>query len=548
MKPEIEQAEVEIKLAEKLEMEQIETKQTEQPEMEQTEIKLAKEPKAKQAGKKRELQQEAVILEFDEIDDEDEIIDLGDEREEVLAEMKKSLDRLAGNEETEDFIELQTNVTVDFKAKTDELFHEINGMNLVEIEKTVKYHTQESLEKYGIEAEIIDAAVTGSRSRGLESKDSDLDVAVELSTNEREDVLFQVLNENGLHIGEVQVDINPITAQKTGSLETYLPQVENYLEEVREARKIESQGIFNDYKELGGTLYQKQEEMEVTLTVAERGGIDNSGEIDRDISTVDEAVAVWKQVSVEHMNSIPVIGIHIHTLGAEMAEDVQIDILSGNRIHLDVLDDIPVIKSRPQVMGVFIELIAKLPEMEIEGIMSEAMEAAIWRRRMPNLPPAEQLAVEIDRFIYYYDTATYHDSIQNMTEHVAEISESIRQGEVSYLTECLADVTAGETESEERKQAEKLIEKLAEYNLHENTAEIEEQNYYMAAHELDKGAWKKAQKKKTENKQGLFETRVSLKNRLAEKTQLVSGQGKEREEQENVKKNQRGISASMEFK
>ena len=110
-------------------------------------------------------------------------------------------------------------------------------MNPAEIEETVKCHVQAQLDESGIDAVIVDAAVAGSRCRGLEQEGSDLDVVVELSTNEREDALFDMLNENGLHIGGVKVDINPITAQRTGSLETYLPQVEDYLEGVREARE-----------------------------------------------------------------------------------------------------------------------------------------------------------------------------------------------------------------------------------------------------------------------------------------------------------------------
>lgn len=65
---------------------------------------------------------------------------------------------------------------------------------------------------------IVDAAVVGSRCRGLEREGSDLDVVVELSTNEREDDLFNTFNEDGLHIGGIKVDINPITEQRTGSL------------------------------------------------------------------------------------------------------------------------------------------------------------------------------------------------------------------------------------------------------------------------------------------------------------------------------------------
>ena len=50
-------------------------------------------------------------------------------------------------------------------------------------------------------------------------------------------------------------------------------------------------------------------------------------------------------------------------------------------------------------MEVIAELAAKLPEMEIDGRMSEELEAKVWEKRMPDLTPAEQLAVEIDRFI-----------------------------------------------------------------------------------------------------------------------------------------------------
>ena len=270
-----------------------------EPEIKQSERNMPEETEKTQA--------------FEDLDDEDEIIDLGDEKDQVLAEMKKSL---KGEQETElafqiadrfisiqevdggydysimgaDYKEIdggvydnpdvsirealdniltdlrdnpfdnsargnirdndelipidydglmekaesanriepqaQGNVVENFKAKTNELFHEISEMNPAEIEETVKCHVQAQLDEYGIDAEIVDVAVVGSRCRGLEHEGSDLDVVVELSTNEREDVLFDTFNEAGLHIGGVKVDINPITAQWTGTLETYLPQVE----------------------------------------------------------------------------------------------------------------------------------------------------------------------------------------------------------------------------------------------------------------------------------------------------------------------------------
>ena len=54
------------------------------------------------------------------------------------------------------------------------------------------------------------------------------------------------------------------------------------------------------------------------------------------------------------------------------------DILTGNRIDLDILEYIPDIKGNPKAMEMIAELVAKLPEMEIDGNMSEEMEAKVW--------------------------------------------------------------------------------------------------------------------------------------------------------------------------
>lgn len=94
------------------------------------------------------------------------------------------------------------------------------------------------------------------------------------------------------------------------------------------------------------TLFPQKTEpkTEVTLTVAECGEFHNFGEFHENIATVDEAIAIWKQIPPERMNGIPAIGINIHTPGTESYEDVVTDILTGNRFELDVLDYIPEIK------------------------------------------------------------------------------------------------------------------------------------------------------------------------------------------------------------
>ena len=509
----------------------------------------------------------------------------------------------------------QGNVVENFKAKTNELFHEISEMNPAEIEEAVKRHVQAKIDEYAIQAEIIDVAVVGSRCRGLEREGSDLDVAVELSTNEREDDLFNAFNNcDGIHIGGIKVDINPITAQRTGTLENYLPQVEDYLEGVREARENEPISIFNirmndeerwfkntsgldaeglckayaecdkpfvemekygerieaadhayieqgerldfsiefneetdqitifdgenfAYKGLRETLFPEQAEPEVTLTVAECGEFHTMGEFYENIPTVEEAVTIWKQIPPERMNGIPAIGINIHTPGTEVFEDVGIDILLGKRIDLDILEYIPDIKDSPQAMEVIAELVAKLPEMEIDGHMGEEFEAKVWEKRMPGLTPPEQLAVELDRFTYDYDAALYHDNSQNMTENVSELADALKQRDTHDIALWLAEIAADGTEPEERKRAVELLEKLAEYKPLAKIEEMEEQNYNMVDNVLNNGAGEKAQKEENRKAQDKPAAKPSLKARLAEKKAQVAGQG--REQEENIKNKQR---------
>ena len=428
----------------------------------------------------------------------------------------------------------ESSIITDFRAKTNEVFHDISEMNPAEIEETIKCHVQAKIDEYDIDATIIDAVVVGSRCRGLEKDSSDLDVVVELSTNEREDDLFNAFNEDGLHIGEVKVDINPITAQRTGTLETYLPQAEKYLESIRQEREQELTQLMQTQGEM------EKEEVEVTLMVSECGEFHNLGEFYENIPTVEEAIAIWKQIPPERMHGIPAIGINVHRPGEEIYMDDEVDLLSGNRIDLEILEHIPSITCEPKAMEVIAELVAKLPEMEIDGVMSEDMEAMVWEKRMPDLGPAEQLAVEIDRFSYDYDVYSYRNNNPNMTESVSEISEMIVQGNTEPITDWLNEVISEGTLPDEMQRTKVLLEKLAEYKPLAKIEEMEEQNYNMIDNVLNNGA-EKAQREANKKNQEQSAVKVSLKARLAEKKAQVEGSGQEHEVQENTKKNQREI-------
>ena len=428
----------------------------------------------------------------------------------------------------------ESSIIADFRAKTNEMFHDISEMNPAEIEETIKCHVQAKIDEYDIDATIIDAVVVGSRCRGLEKDSSDLDVVVELSTNEREDDLFNAFNEDGLHIGDVRVDINPITAQRTGTLETYLPQAEKYLESIRQEREQELTQQMQTQGEM------EKEEVEVTLMVSECGEFHNLGEFYENIPTVEEAIAIWKQIPPERMHGIPAIGINVHRPGEEIYMDDEVDLLSGNRIDLEILEHIPSITCEPKAMEVIAELVAKLPEMEIDGVMSEDMEAMVWEKRMPDLGPAEQLAVEIDRFSYDYDVYSYRNNNPNMTESVSEISEMIVQGNTEPITDWLNEVISEGALPDEMQRTKVLLEKLAEYKPLAKIEEMEEQNYNMIDNVLNNGA-EKAQREANKKNQEQSAVKVSLKARLAEKKAQVEGSGQEHEVQENTKKNQREI-------
>ncbi len=404
----------------------------------------------------------------------------------------------------------ESNIITDFRAKTNAVFHDISEMNPTEIEETIKCHVQAKIDEYDIDATIIDAVVVGSRCRGLEKDSSDLDVVVELSTNEREDDLFNAFNEDGLHIGDVRVDINPITAQRTGTLETYLPQAEEYLESIRQEREQELT------QQMQTQVEMENEEVEVSLMVSECGEFHNLGEFYENIPTVEDAIAIWKQIPPERMRGIPAIGINVHRPGEETYMDDEVDLLSGNRIDLEILEHIPSITSEPKAMEVIAELVAKLPEMEIDGVMSEDMEAKVWEKRMPDLSPAEQLAVEIDRFSHDYDIYSYRNNNPNMTESVSEISEMIVQGNTEPITDWLSEVISEGALPDEMQRVKVLLEKLAEYKPLAKIEEMEEQNYNMIDNMLNNGA-EKAQREANKKDQEQPAVKVSLKARLAEK-------------------------------
>ncbi len=136
--------------------------------------------------------------------------------------------------------EMQSSTEI-FKAKTAEKFVPIDGLSATDIENSVREYVQDVLERGEVNAQIVDLAVVGSRSRNLQDEQSDLDVAVEFSSELKEDALFNILHDEAFSIGGVTVDINPVRAEETGTLGEYLENAEKTIAENHERKQTEKQ-------------------------------------------------------------------------------------------------------------------------------------------------------------------------------------------------------------------------------------------------------------------------------------------------------------------
>ena len=71
-----------------------------------------------------------------------------------------------------------------------------------------------------IKGKIGEVVVSGSRCRGLENDNSNIDVVVEIKGSElKKDALFNIFHEEEMEIDGITVDINPVRTSWT----TYVP-------------------------------------------------------------------------------------------------------------------------------------------------------------------------------------------------------------------------------------------------------------------------------------------------------------------------------------
>ena len=460
---------------------------------------------------------------------EAEIVDF-----EELSEKAEEVEQTDLEAKQAEFRENNPDVVADFRAKTEELFHSLDGQSADDIEKTVYAYVQSQIDEYGLDAKIVDVVVAGSRCRGIEQENSDLDVVVEYTGSTREDDLFNMLHEDSIYIAGIQVDINPITEGRTGTLETYLPEVETYLQEKAQQEQINTQLVTQgreqeptEQTELANEPVIEPETVHITFTVAECGEIHSMGEFHEGIETVEEAMKLYNAIDPSRIQGIPSIGVNMHIEGTEEWEDEQADIVSGKRIDVDFLNYTPELRDTPKVQDAIKKLIAAYPEKDV--IDMETKEHKIQR-----------LAAELDQLSYDIDTFEYRDSVPDREAQIQMIANDIRSGNVKPLQIFLqTSIDEGIDEDSER-QAKELIAKLAEYKPLAKIEELEEQNYNMIDDRLNNGVEKFNREEEKKEQREKPQACSSLKERLAAKQKEVAqGNNKDTKELEKSKNSHR---------
>ena len=471
---------------------------------------------------------------------EAEIVDF-----EELSEKAEEVEQADLEAKQAEFRENNPDVVADFRARTEELFHSLDGQSAEDIEKTVYAYVQSQIDEYGLDAEIVDVVVSGSRCRGIEKENSDLDVVVEYTGSTREDDLFNMLHEDSIYIAGIQVDINPITEGRTGTLETYLPEVETYLQEKAQQEQTNNQLVTQGREnaleqqpekekmieektlsELEKEPVVEPETVHITFTVAECGEFHTMGEFHEGIETIEEAMQLYNVIDPSRMHGIPSLGVNMHIDGTEEWEDEEADIVRGNCIDVDFLNYTPALRDTPTVQDALKKLIAAYPDKEVND--RETKEAKI-----------QTIATELDQLSYDIDTFEYRDSVPDREAQVQMIANDIRSGNVKPLQIFLqTSIDEGIDEDSER-QAKELIAKLAEYKPLAKIEELEEQNYNMIDDRLNNGAEKFNREEEKKEQAEKPQARSSLKERLVAKQKEVAQGKKDSKEQEKSKNTHR---------
>ena len=132
-----------------------------------------------------------------------------------------------------------------------------------EIEESLKADVEELFRQYDSGETEKNLTLVGVKMYRDPAKDGKISLLVEFDSKNpenrwREDSLFNALNEEGIEFNGMKVDFNPITKEKSGTIEQYLKQLEGFGNEeevIKEnAQKLEEKEIENKLNDISNRL------------------------------------------------------------------------------------------------------------------------------------------------------------------------------------------------------------------------------------------------------------------------------------------------------
>ena len=399
----------------------------------------------------------------------------------------------------------------DFKARTQDRFHQLGGMQTEDIELAVLGHIKSLLDDYNIHADITDVVIVGDRCRGLEQNGENLEVLMEYDGAVSASDLDSILQEDPLVIGNAGVEVHPVSREERETMVSRLTEIEKDLQ-----RKEAELAVAKD------TV--------VTLTVAECSEFHGMGKYYENIASTEEAVKRFRSIPAERMHGIKAIGINVHHNGEEAYMDTQWDVLTGKTFDLDNLQYVSEITGSKEAMEMLADLMDKMPEMEIRGDIPPELEAVLEKNQPEKTMDAVQLATEIDEFTENFDPYEYRDQVSDKEANIAEIAGNIENGDTDYLKEYLSDIIAESEVESDVTQARELQIKLNEYKPLAKVEELEEANFNMIDNVINntKSPDEKLEEEKQKHDSNKVKAgRESLREKLKEKKQTVQQGDKE---------------------
>lgn len=413
--------------------------------------------------------------------------------------------------------EQQKKMIAGFREKTETYFRPVEGMNATEVEDAVRDYLMDTIRQKDLLIQIGEVMVYGSRCRGTEKTTSDIDIVVEYKGDIREDDLFNLFHEDEFLLGNHTVDINPIQADKSGNIADFLQQATIYMESemvfsignryiyIQDATEGYDYTIYGlDMKEIDGgvyddsdiSIYEAPDEIvadlreypsgnivkgnikedsplvpvnldefeeaversqyvppKITYTVAECGEFHSMGRYRDDIENINKAIALWNEYREGTLNGVPSIGILVHTPRQTELEDVQVDLVSGKTMDLDMIRYYPEINTEEAAIQKICELVENLPDVNVVGKVPENVSAELILRefdpkqeiyneeerslikeyavQVKNMPKTRGLA----RCICYQEKFGNQDVALAMITAREEI-EGVKMGKVKYVKKC----------------------------------------------------------------------------------------------------------------